>query len=136
MFTPYWAAALADAYGRNAQPSEGLATIAYALDHVAQTEERNGEAELYRMNGRILCAEEAADLPAATACFNKAIEVAQSQNAKMWELRATPDLAHLWDRQGKRNEVRALLMPLYDWFSEGFDTADLINAKTLLDDLA
>ena len=72
----------------------------------------------------------------AEACFQQAIVIAQQQSAKSWELRAATSLARLWQSQGKRAEARALLAPVYDWFTEGFDTADLKDAKALLDELS
>src|SRR5438309_674225 len=71
----------------------------------------------------------------AEACFRRAIEVARKQEARSWELRATVSLARLWDQQGKRREAHQMLANIYGWFTEGFDTADLKNAKVLLDDL-
>ncbi len=71
----------------------------------------------------------------AEACFKQAIEIARGQSAKFFELRAAVDFARLWQGQGKRAEARELLAPVYGWFTEGFDTADLKNAKALLDDL-
>ncbi len=72
----------------------------------------------------------------AETYFEKAIEVAQRQQAKSWELRAATSLARLWQQQGKRAEARELLAPVYDWFTEGFDTADLKDAKAILDGLS
>ena len=72
----------------------------------------------------------------AEACFQRAIVIARQQEAKSWELRAATSLAHLWQQQGKTTEARALLAPVYNWFTEGFDTADLKDAKTLLNELA
>ena len=76
------------------------------------------------------------DLPAGQASFEKAIAVARRQSAKLYELRAASSLARLWRDQGKRDEARDLLAPVYDWFTEGFDTLDLKEAKALLDELA
>ena len=72
----------------------------------------------------------------AEACLRRAIEVARAQDAKLWELRAATSLAKLWAEQGKRAQARNLLAPVYSWFTEGFDTADLTDAKALLDELA
>ena len=77
----------------------------------------------------------ASNIADAQNCFQRAIEVARKQSAKSWELRATTSLARLLDRQGKRDEARAMLAEIYGWFTEGFDTADLKDAKTLLDAL-
>ena len=76
------------------------------------------------------------DAAQAEACFQQALDVARRQQAKSWELRAATSLSRLWQRQGKRAEARELLAPIYDWFTEGFDTADLQDAKALLEELA
>jgi predicted ATPase len=76
------------------------------------------------------------DVPQAAACLQQAITVARRQQAKSWELRAAMSLSRLWRQQGKRGEARELLAPIYGWFTEGFDTADLQEARTLLDELA
>jgi predicted ATPase len=76
------------------------------------------------------------DVAKAEACFERALAVARQQHAKSWELRAAMSLARLWREQGRRDEGRDLLAPIYDWFTEGFDTLDLKQAKALLDDLA
>ena len=73
--------------------------------------------------------------PQATACFQQALDIASAQHAKSWELRAAMSLSRLWQQQGKRDDARALLAPIYDWFSEGFDTADLQEARALLEEL-
>jgi predicted ATPase len=83
---------------------------------------------------RLAC--DPAATPAAEACFRRAIEIARAQQAKSWELRAAMSLARLWRDQGKVREARELLAPVYGWFTEGFDTLDLKEAKALLDELA
>ena len=98
------------------------------------TNERWTEAELHRVRGKLLVAVGA--LASAEDNFHKAVAVAQRQNAKLWELRASLDLARLWRDQGKRREARDLLAPIYGWFTEGFDTPVLQDAKALLDELA
>jgi predicted ATPase len=75
-------------------------------------------------------------IEAEVSCFHQAIRIAHSQHAKSWELRAATSLARLWQQQGKRTEACELLAPIYDWFTEGFDTADLQEAKVLLEELA
>jgi predicted ATPase len=135
LFLAYFKVNLADAYGHNDQAAGGLTLIAEALDHVAQTEERIHESELYRVKGKLLRTGDAPDLSEAEICLREAIKVAQSQKAKLCELRAASDLARLWHDQGKQDEPRALLTPLYEWFTEGFGTADLMNAKAMLKDL-
>jgi class 3 adenylate cyclase/predicted ATPase len=136
LFAPYWLALLAGAYGRLGQSEEGLIATAEALTEVARTGERFWEAELYRLKGQLLLERDAANAPEAEACFHRAIEIARSQKARSWELRAATSLARLWRDQGKPEDARALLTPIYDWFTEGFGTADLKDAKALLDQLA
>ena len=103
-----------------------------------RTEARWWEAELHRLKGEILLtqSDENQHLWEAEAAFQQALAVARSQQAKSWELRAAMSLARLWQQQGKRAEAHALLAPIYGWFTEGFDTADLQEAKALLDELA
>jgi predicted ATPase len=100
------------------------------------TEERFYAAELYRLKGALLLQQAIPDAAQAEACFQQALDVARQQQAKSWELRAATSLARLWQSQGKRQEASDLLAPVYAWFTEGFDTADLQEAKVLLDALA
>jgi class 3 adenylate cyclase/predicted ATPase len=132
----HWLALLAEAYRDTGQPEEGLYPIAEALDHVAQTGIVYYEAELHRLEGELRLRLEAADEQRAEASFRRALEIARQQQAKSWELRAATSLARLWGEHGRRAEARELLGPVYGWFTEGFDTADLKNAKALLDQLA
>ncbi len=99
---------------------------------VERTEERFCEAELYRLKGELLLQQSPDNATEAAACFHRALDVSRNQAAKSWELRAATSLARLWQQQGKTGEARALLAPVYDWFTEGFDTADLKDAKALL----
>jgi predicted ATPase len=92
-------------------------------------------AELCRLKGELLLLQNASGATEAESCFREAIEVAQRQQAKSWELRATISLARLLDEQGRRDEARAMLTEIYGWFTEGFDTADLKDAKALRDEL-
>jgi predicted ATPase len=92
------------------------------------------DAELHRLTGSVLLAEN--QLDEGQASLQQAIRIAQAQQAKSLELRAARDLARLWGEQGRRAEARDLLAPVYGWFTEGFDTADLKGAKALLDELA
>ena len=104
--------------------------------------EHLNEVELYRLQGELTLAQTSvqglASRPqqAAEECFQQAIEVARRQSAKSLELRAVMSLARLWQQQGKATEARELLAPVYDWFTEGFDTADLKDARILLDELS
>ena len=108
-----------------------------------KTGERYYEAELHRQRGELLLLRAAKSHPTqgsleqaeAEACFQHALDVARQQQAKSLELRAAMSLARLWQRQGKQAEARELLAPIYGWFTEGFDTADLQEAKALLQDL-
>jgi predicted ATPase len=89
---------------------------------------------LYRLKGVLLLQQSSDHQAEAETCFAQAMTIAQSQQAKSWELRATTSLAKLWLQQGKRDEARELLAPIYGWFTEGFDTADLQEAKALLNE--
>jgi predicted ATPase len=133
---PYYLALLAEAYGMQGEPEEGLTVLTEALMRVDTTGERWYEAELYRLKGALLLQQNADNQAEAEDCFHQAIVVAQNQQAKSWELRAATSLAHLWQQQGKRQEAHDLLAPVYGWFTEGFDTLDLQDAKALLDALA
>jgi predicted ATPase len=128
-------AGLAEAYGGIGQTEEGLRLLAEALAHVDHTGERDWEAEVYRLKGELLLQQATPDIPQAEACFQQALAVARRRQAKSWELRAAMSLSRLWQRQGKRDEARELLAPIYGWFIEGFDTADLQEARALLDEL-
>jgi class 3 adenylate cyclase/predicted ATPase len=162
---PRWLALLAAAYGKVGQTEEGLKVLAEALAHVEKNGERYYEAELYRLKGTLTLqskvqgpkskVEESSEsgvrspeskedslvssvqsLEAeAEECFQKAIAVAQRQQAKSLELRATVSLARLWQQQDKKDEARQMLAEIYGWFTEGFDTKDLQEAKALLDSL-
>ncbi len=145
---PYWFALLAEAYGKGGQAEEGLSVLAQALATVNKTGERFYEAELYRLKGELSLQSKQVETsqdksavktnPEAEAeeCFCKAIEIARRQSAKAWELRAVMSLSRLWQRQGKKAEARQLLMEIYNWFTEGFDTKDLQEAKALLEELS
>jgi predicted ATPase len=100
------------------------------------TGERWYEPELYRLKGELLLQQSSDNHTEAEHCFQHALHVARTQQAKSFELRTATSLARLWQRQGKRTEAHELLAPVYDWFTEGFDTADLQDAKALLDALA
>jgi predicted ATPase len=130
----YYLALLAEAYGKVGQAEEGLSALAEALALVDQSGERWWEAELYRLKGELLLARSTENQTEAEACFHQALDVARHQQAKSLELRAAMSLSRLWQQQGKQAEARALLAPIYGWFTEGFDTADLQEAKVLLDE--
>ena len=126
---------LADAYRKIGQTDAGLGVLNKAADLLNQTGTRYYEAELYRLKGELLLMQNAINVAQAESCFRQAIEVARKQSAKSWELRATTSLSRLLVRQDRRAEARTMLGEIYDWFTEGFDTADLKEAKALLDEL-
>src|SRR5262245_2952608 len=134
LYRPYWLALLAEAYGQARQPEAGLTVLAEALTLVAATEEWRWEAELYRLQGVLLLQLPRPDVGQAEACFQQALDVAHRQQAKALELRAALSLARLWQGQGKQAAARQLLQESSSWFTEGFDTADLQEAKTLLEE--
>ncbi len=131
---PFFLTTLAEAYGLAAQPQEGLDRLGEAAKLVETTHERWIEAEIHRLRGMLLLSIN--ERAAAENSYGRALEVAQRQGAKFWELRAAVELARLWRDQGKRTEARDLLSPVYGWFTEGFDTRDLKEARALLFDLA
>lgn len=155
---------LAAAYARAGRVAEGLAVLAEALAFVGKTGARVGEAGLYRLKGELTLQSSLQSLASsvkksgkstvnsgklqvpntqpptpptqeAEACFFKALEVSRLQQAKSLELRATTSLARLWQRQGKQYEARKMLADIYHWFTEGFETKDLQEAKALLEEL-
>jgi predicted ATPase len=103
---------------------------------VEQTGERYYESELHRVKGELLMMQDDSNVARPQSCFQRAIEIARKQSAKSLELRATMSLARLLAKYGKRAEAQTMLAEIYDWFTEGFDTADLKDAKLLLDELS
>jgi predicted ATPase len=132
LYRPYQLLQLAEVYGIVGQAEEGLRVLAEARAAVPHREGRFYEAELSRLEGEILLALSPENHAAATPCFHQALTVARRQQAKSLELRAAMSLSRLWQQQGKRTEAYELLAPIYGWFTEGFDTADLQAAKSLL----
>jgi TOMM system kinase/cyclase fusion protein len=134
---PYFLALLAEAYGKAGRTMEGLHVLADALAVMAKIGDRYYEAELYRLKGELLLVQQSNGQPwlEAEEHFRQALDVARHQQAKSLELRAAMSLARLWQQQGKRVDARELLAPIYGWFTEGFDTADLQEAKRLLAEL-
>jgi tetratricopeptide (TPR) repeat protein len=150
---------LARGYGEIGQGEDGLAAVAEALRLVEKNDERMYEAEVYRLKGELTLAQSGVRRPVsdvkissesqetdsrpvtadpqgeAEACFLKAIDIARQQQAKSWELRATMSLARLWQSQGKGREAHQMISEIYNWFTEGFDTKDLQEAKALLEEL-
>jgi predicted ATPase len=130
---PWWLALLAEAYGKAGQPEAGLTVLDEALALIHKTGECLWEAGVQQRKGELLLA--LSMERQAEACFEQALAIARRQQAKSWELRAAVSLSRLWRRQGKRTEAHRLLAPIYGWFTEGFDTADLQAAKGLLEEL-
>jgi len=130
----WFLAVLAELYGKSGQIAEGLRAMAEARAYINHTEEVYYEAEVHRLTGELLLMQGGPEA-VAEAHLLKALEAARRQSAKSWELRAATSLSRLWQQQGKRAEARQLLEPIYGWFTEGFDTADLKDAKALLEEL-
>jgi predicted ATPase/class 3 adenylate cyclase len=130
----YLLALLAEAYVKGGEAEEGLCILAEALAAVHRHGERFYEAELHRLKGQLLRLQVVSDEPEAETCFHQALDIARRQQAKSLELRAAMSLSRLWHQQGRRPEAYELLAPIYGWFTEGFDTADLQEAKALLDE--
>jgi predicted ATPase len=126
---------LATASAQVGQHEAGLALLTEALALTNARGERRWEAELYRLKGEVLRARSAEHDTEAETCFRQALDVARQQQAKSWELRAAMSLSRLWQRQGKCDAARQLLAEVYGWFTEGFDTVDLQEAKALLEAL-
>jgi adenylate cyclase len=126
---------LTTSYLRAGLANEALTAAEQGLSSIQQTGARMSEAELYRLKGEALCGHASSESE-AQACFEKAIMIAREQEARSWELRATMSLARLAANAGRRDEALAMLSNIYGWFTEGFDTADLNEAKALLDELA
>lgn len=136
VFQPYYLALLSAACGKVGQPEDGVAVVTEALAVIDQTEERYYEAELHRLKGELHIALSVNQQTEAEACFHQALAIARRQQAKSLELRAATSLSRLWQRQGKHDAARQLLAEVYHWFTEGCDTADLREAKTLLEELS
>jgi len=125
---------LAEAYAQTGETKSGLEYLKEAIDLVEETGERLREAEIYRMQAELLRID--GDLNAAEGSYHTALEVARAQSAKSWELRAATGLARLWKDAGKVDEARSLLEGIYAWFTEGFDSPDLAEARALLEELS
>jgi predicted ATPase len=157
LFRPIWLASLAVGYGRLGQFQDGLISLGQALRLMEETGERWLEAELYRLKGELTLQSQTrlaqvntghdtskdsdsrrppSDLQSeAESYFHKAIAVAQKQQAKSLELRASVSLVRLWQQQGKQREAHSMLSDIYNWFTEGFETKDLQEARALLEEL-
>jgi predicted ATPase len=134
LFLSYFLLRLAECNLLAGRFDDALLVLDSARAFFEETGERWWDAEVHRLKGRITAAM-GADVGAAEACFHHALEVARRQEARSLELRAATSLARLWHDQGKRREAHELLAPVYGWFTEGFDTPDLQDAKMLLDEL-
>jgi predicted ATPase len=131
----YHLALIATAIAKAARFDEGRRMIDESLQFIERTGQRQHEAEVHRLSGELVLAQSASNVAQAEKSFRIAIEVARKQQAKSWELRATTSLARLLAKQRKRDKARVMLAEIYNWFTEGFDTADLKDAKALLDQM-
>ena len=151
MDRPYYLAMLAEAHGKVGQAQKGLTMLAEALAGARRTGYRFYEAELYRLKGELSLKSRQVEDKSQTSqdksevrspeseaeeCFLKAIEIARRQSAKSLELRAAMSLSRLWQSQGKKEDARQMFAEIYNWFTEGFDTKDLQEAKVLLEELS
>ena len=127
---------LAKAYADLCQFEDAWRCIGEATTAIQTTKEKWWEVEVHRVAGEIALMSPEPDAAKAEAYFERALGVARDQQARSFELRAAMSMARLWREQGKRDEARELLAPVYGWFTEGFDTLDLKQAKALLDELA
>jgi predicted ATPase len=133
---PHALCLLAEVYGEADHPDEGLSALTEALAAADEHKIRHYEPEMHRLKGELLPRQDVSNTPEARNCFERAIEIARNQNAKSLELRATMSLGRLLAKQSRREEARAMLAEIYNWFTEGFDTADLKEARALLDELS
>src|SRR5262249_30051339 len=126
---------LAEAFMRAGRLNDAVSALKDATSAVRNLDTRHWKAEIYRLNGELLLKQSDSNGDEAWNCFKHAIEIAGTQSAKSLELRATMSLAQLLIKQGRRDEARTQLADVYNWFTEGFDTADLKDAKALIDKL-
>jgi pentatricopeptide repeat protein len=136
VFMPWYLSTLARAYAKLGQFDDAWRCIDEAITTTDTTEEMWSEAEVHRIAGEIALVAPERGAAKAQEFFQHALTVARQQQAKSWELRAAMSMARLWRDQGKRDEARDLLAPVYGWFTEGFDTLDLKEAKALLEELS
>jgi predicted ATPase len=135
LYMPLYLPHLARVHAELGQFEEAWRCVGEAMTAVETTKEKWREAEIHRTAGELTLMSPEPDAAKAEAHFERAIAIAREQKAKSWELRAATSMARLWRDQGKRQQARELLAPIYGWFSEGFDTLDLKQAKALLDEL-
>jgi predicted ATPase len=141
LFRPWFLCFLAQACATAGRFEEGLAAVAEAITIVEKTGQRYNEAELHRLKGELILRgygveAEPGVQTEAEECFRKAIEIARQQETRPFELRAVMSLSRLWEQQDKKKQARQMLAEIYGWFSEGFDTKDLIDAKALIEQLS
>ncbi len=134
-WTPHLLALQAESYGRLGRFDDGLAVIRESIDVAEKIGMGAWLAETHRVHGDLLVQSNPDDIASAERAYSRALEIARGQQARSWELRAATHLAHYWQGRGKRREARELLAPVYDWFTEGFDCADLRAAKRLIEEL-
>jgi predicted ATPase len=132
---PYFLCSLAEAFMKTGRLADGLGALTEALAAADEYENRQYEPEMCRLKGEFLLKQNNSNTAEAQKCFERAIAISREQRAKSLELRATISLARLLDKQGHREAARSMLVHIYNWFTEGFDTADLKDAKALLDEL-
>ena len=135
LYRSYYLALLAEVCARAGRAEAGQRAITEALDFADESGERWWEADLYRLKGELLLAQSAENRAEAEGCFHRAVKVAHQQSAKAFELRATTSLVRLWRDQDRQSEAHDLLARVYDWFTEGFETIDLKEARALLEEL-
>jgi predicted ATPase len=135
LLSPIYLSGLARAFADLGQSDDASRSIGEAMTLIETTKQRFLEAETYRTAGEIALMSPEPDAAKAEGYFERALAVARQQQAKSWELRAAMSMARLWRDQGKRQQARELLAPVYDWFTEGFETLDLKEAKALLEEL-
>ncbi len=133
---PWFLVLVADAYGMCDEFDKAFSALDEALEWVQRNDERLYAAEAYRVRGELILRQRDPDPAQAERCFEQALAVARAQQAKSWELRAATSMARMWQERGRRDDAYKLLEPIYNWFTEGFDTADLQDAKSLLDQLS
>jgi predicted ATPase len=136
LYRPYGLILLAEACGETGRLDEGLSALTEALAIAEEHGNRQYEAEMHRLKGELLLKQDDSNAVEARSCFERAVEIARRQSAKSLELRARMSLARLLAKQGRREEARTMLAEIYNWFTEGFNTADLKDAKALLDELS
>ncbi|MHC4089560.1 MAG: hypothetical protein ACYSVY_04650 [Planctomycetota bacterium] len=127
---PHYPVLLAETCEKLGQVDEGFSMVAEALTAMDESGRGDFKAEAYRLKGALLLRQTIPDVPQAETCFHQALSIAQSQHAKSFELRAATSLARLWQSQNKRQDAYDLLAPVYGWFTEGFDTADLKDSES------